>query len=129
LRRLWFFSIASLFARWTGGARQASGGHGRGSLGNDPHIRDLPTGQDHPHQPSTGTIITINVAGPLQITETPDTFRIVGIDTAFWLTYPGTDERGLYQSAGRWDFFIDAAGNASFKIVGQITSLCPQLAA
>jgi hypothetical protein len=77
----------------------------------------------------TGTTITVNVAGPLQITETPDTFKIVGVGTSFWFTHPVTDEPGLFQGAGRFVFFIDAAGNASFQIVGQIKSLCPRLAA
>jgi hypothetical protein len=42
---------------------------------------------------------------------------------------PKTGAPGETLTSGRWVFSIDAAGNGSFQIVGNITDLCPQLTA
>jgi hypothetical protein len=78
----------------------------------------------------TGTSITVNVSGPAMITEGADgSFTLVGTGLWGWGNNPETGEPGQFLTAGRFVFSIDAAGNESFQIVGQITDLCPQLAA
>jgi len=78
----------------------------------------------------TGESITVNIAGPAQITEEPDgSFTLVGTGTWFWISHPDTGEPGLFQTAGRFIFSIDSAGNESFSRVGRVVDLCSELAA
>jgi hypothetical protein len=78
----------------------------------------------------TGTSITLNVSGGGHTTEGADgSFTMVGTGLWEWGINLETGEPGESLTSGRWVFPIDAAGNASFQIVGKITDLCPQLAA
>jgi hypothetical protein len=78
----------------------------------------------------TGTTIQVNVAGPAQLDERTDgSFTVVAIGTFWGQNNPDTGEPGLFWSAGRMTFSVDAAGNESFQRVGTLTNLCPQLAA
>ena len=78
----------------------------------------------------TGTTISVNTAGPGQFTERADgSVTFVGTGTYWWVNHPQTDDPGLFWTAGRFVFSVDAAGNLSFQIVGKITDLCSQLTA
>jgi hypothetical protein len=78
----------------------------------------------------TGTSITLNTSGGARLTEGADgSFTMVGTGLWEWGINPRTLAPGEFLTSGRWVFSIDAAGNASFQIVGNITDLCPQLTA
>jgi hypothetical protein len=78
---------------------------------------------------NTGKSITINISGPAHITDNPDgSFTLVGTGLWGWEHNPETEEPGLFVTAGRFVLSVDAEGNASFQIVGQITDLCQELA-
>jgi hypothetical protein len=80
--------------------------------------------------PDTGTTIKANIAGPVQLDERTDgSFTVVVIGTTWGQNDPDTGEPGLFLGAGRFFFSVDAAGNESFRRVGRVTHLCPQLAA
>jgi hypothetical protein len=94
------------------------------TIGVFPQGRLTLTNQD------TGTSITLNVSGPLHTTEGVDgSFTMVGTGLWEWAVNPETGKPGDFLTSGSWVFSIDAAGNASFQIVGRITDLCPQLTA
>jgi hypothetical protein len=78
----------------------------------------------------TGEAITVNIAGPTHVTESPDgSFTFVGTGTWLRSTNPETGEPGLFQSAGRFGVTVDAEGNETFFEVGRFVDLCPRLAA
>jgi hypothetical protein len=78
----------------------------------------------------TGTTITVNVSGPGEFTDFPDTsFTLVGRGLWIWGSHPETGELGLFQTAGRFILSVDRLGNEAFQIVGTITDLCSQLVA
>jgi hypothetical protein len=79
---------------------------------------------------ATGNTITTNLAGPQHLTVGADgSLTMIGTGNWGWPFNPKTDAPGIYLTAGRWVFAIDAQGNASFSIVGRIVNLCPRLAA
>ena len=77
-----------------------------------------------------GETITVNVSGPLHVTQNADG-GFTAVETGLWgrLENPKTGERGLFQSAGRRVISVDAEGNESDRFVGQVTDLCAELAA
>lgn len=80
--------------------------------------------------PDTGTTIRANIAGPAQFDVRSDgSFTVVGTGTNWGQNNPDTGEPGLFLTAGRFTFSVDAAGNESSTRVGTLTNLCPQLAA
>ena len=98
--------------------------------GTTHQIVAFPQGKDTLTNLDTGKSITINVSGPGQFTNGADgSFTLVGTGLWSWDSHPVTEDPGLFLTAGRFVFSIDAAGNQSFQIVGQITDLCRQLAA
>ncbi len=78
---------------------------------------------------ATGKTITTNLAGPQHLTARADgSLTIIGTGNWGWPSNPKTSARGIYLTAGRWVFAINAQGNSSFSIVGHIVNLCPRLA-
>jgi hypothetical protein len=79
---------------------------------------------------NTAESITVNVSGPAHITEGADgSFTLVGTGLWGWGHNPDTGDEGLFLTAGRFVFSIDAAGNPSLQRVGRLIDLCAQLAA
>jgi hypothetical protein len=78
----------------------------------------------------SGETITINVSGPLQVTQNADG-GFTAVETGLWGRFenPKTGEPGLFQSAGRRVISVDAEGNVSDQFVGRVTDLCAELAA
>jgi hypothetical protein len=80
--------------------------------------------------PATGESITVNIAGPAHITESPDgSFTLVGTGNWGWGNHPQTGEPGIFLLSGRFVFSVDAQGNESFRSVGRFVDLCAELAA
>jgi hypothetical protein len=79
--------------------------------------------------PATGESITVNIAGPAHITESPDgSFTLVGTGNWIWGNHPQTGEPGIFLLSGRFVFSVDAQGNESFRSVGRFVDLCAELA-
>jgi len=80
--------------------------------------------------PATEESITLNIAGPGQFTDNPDTsFTLVGTGNWLWGNHPDTGEPGLFLLSGRFVLSVDAQGNESFRSVGRFIDLCAELAA
>lgn len=78
----------------------------------------------------SGETITVNVSGPLQVTQNADG-GFTAVETGLWgrTENPETGEPGLFQSAGRRVISVDAEGNVSDRFVGRVIDLCAELAA
>jgi hypothetical protein len=78
----------------------------------------------------TGETITVNISGPLHITEQPDG-SFTAVETGLWAhrVNPETGEAGLFLAAGRRISTVDAEGNESVQFVGHVIDLCAELAA
>jgi hypothetical protein len=78
----------------------------------------------------TGETITVNVSGPLHVTQNADG-GFTAVETGLWgrLENPKTGEPGMFQSAGRRVISVDAEGNESDQFVGRVVDLCAELAA
>ena len=89
-----------------------------------PQLKLTLTNQD------TGETITVNVSGPLQVTQNADG-GFTAVETGLWgrTENPETGEPGLFQSAGRRVISVDAEGNVSDQFVGRVIDLCGELAA
>jgi hypothetical protein len=80
--------------------------------------------------PTTGERITVNVAGPAHIAESPDgSFTLVGTGNWIWGNHPDTGTPGTFLLSGRFVLSVDAQGNESFRSVGRFVDLCAELAA
>ncbi len=78
----------------------------------------------------TGETITATISGPAHFTAEPDgSFTLIGTGIWGWFFNPATGEQGLFLTKGRFVTAVDAEGNESFSIVGEIVNLCPELAA
>ena len=78
----------------------------------------------------TGKTITVNISGPLQVTQIAGG-GFTAVETGLWgrLDNPETGEPGMFQSAGRRVISVDGEGNAPDQFVGRVTDLCAELAA
>ena len=81
----------------------------------------------------TGKSITINISAPATFTFSPDgSFDYVATGIGAWGDDPdsfgtGTIIPGLFQTKGRFEYFVDANGFETFARTGTKIALCPKL--